>query len=135
MRFRFAQLMACFAWLLATGSHWDFLQVYAWGKMVSSYSQTMPLSEAVRLTFTPANMCSVCEVVADAQRAAARERGDHNPASKSSEAGKIPLSLCADGETLVLPADERELAHFTRETLAPPAWHAPVPTPPPRALV
>ena len=62
--FRRLQLIAVLlAWLLATGSQWDGAQVFAWGKMVATYSRTMPLTAAVRLTFTPGNECDVCVVV------------------------------------------------------------------------
>jgi hypothetical protein len=55
------------AWLLATGSHWDLVQTFAWGRMIATYSQSMPIGQAIRLTFTPDNMCGVCEAVSEAK--------------------------------------------------------------------
>jgi hypothetical protein len=65
---RIQLLLVLFAWLLATGSQWHLVQTFAWSRMVVAYAKTMPLREAVRLTFTPDNMCGVCELVSLAQQ-------------------------------------------------------------------
>jgi hypothetical protein len=67
MRRRFSVLIVLCTWLLASGAHWDLMQSFAWGRMVATYSRTMPLREAVRLTFTADNLCGVCTFVADAK--------------------------------------------------------------------
>lgn len=86
-----AILVLC-AWLLATGAQWDLLQGFAWGRMVANYSRTMPLTEALRLTFTPDNLCGVCAFVADAKtRAGAADRSSEAPADPSAKA-KAPLA-------------------------------------------
>ncbi|MEY4489126.1 MAG: hypothetical protein RIQ79_1634 [Verrucomicrobiota bacterium] len=128
MRLRFAHLLALFAWLLATGSHWDLVQGLGWGRMIATYSQTMPLAEAIRLTFTPDNMCGVCEAVAAAKQV------DSDPAAPSADpvgAQKIFLSL-APAEVLVfaaLPAPRWPAEHFQPDACARPA----PPVEPPRA--
>ncbi len=68
MRRRFQLAVILFTWLLATGGQWHLVQSFAWGRMVAAYAKTMPLREAVRLTFTPDNMCGVCELVSAAQQ-------------------------------------------------------------------
>lgn len=68
MRRRTSLILTLAAWLLATGSHWDLVQTFAWGRMIATYSQTVPLSEAIRLTFTPENMCGVCSAVSTAKQ-------------------------------------------------------------------
>jgi hypothetical protein len=68
MRRRLQIAVILFAWLLATGGQWHLVQSFAWGRMVVAYAKTMPLREAVRLTFTPDNMCGVCELVSAAQQ-------------------------------------------------------------------
>lgn len=68
MRRRLSLVMTLTAWLLATGSHWDLVQTFAWGRMIATYSQSMPLAEAIRLTFTTENLCGVCEAVQDAKQ-------------------------------------------------------------------
>jgi hypothetical protein len=66
---RFALILTLTAWLFATGSHWDLVQTFGWGRMIASYSKTMPLAEAIRLTFTTDNVCSICVLVQDAKQA------------------------------------------------------------------
>jgi hypothetical protein len=66
---RFQLCTVLLAWLMATGSHWDVAQTIGWGRMIANYAQSMPLLEAVRLTFTPGNECSVCTVVREAKKA------------------------------------------------------------------
>lgn len=128
MRLRFAHLVALFAWLLATGSHWDLVQGYGWIRMIATYSQTMPLAEAVRLTFTPDNMCGVCETVAAAKQAAEQSG---LPASLPSGAQKIFLALAA-GEDVVFAA--LPAPHWPAEDMLPDACARPAPpVEPPRA--
>ena len=128
MRLRLAQFIALFAWLLATGSHWDLVQGIGWGRMIATYSQTMPLAEAIRLTFTPDNMCDVCEVVA-AARQAAEQSG--NPSSLPSGSQKILLALAANEDVVfaALPAPS-----WPAEDMLPDACARPAPpVEPPRA--
>jgi len=61
---------------MATGAQWDLVQTFGWGRMIANYSKTMSLAEAVRLTFTPENMCRVCEAVSDAKQ---QEHGTEVP--------------------------------------------------------
>ncbi|GAB1488096.1 hypothetical protein MASR2M8_05390 [Opitutaceae bacterium] len=68
MRRKFSLLMTLSAWLLATGSHWDLVQTFAWGRMIAAYSQSMSLGDAIKKTFTAENLCGVCEVVNDAKQ-------------------------------------------------------------------
>ena len=68
MRRRLSLLTLLTAWLLATGSQWDVVQALGWGRMIVRYAQTMPLARAVELTFTPDNLCDLCESVSQAKR-------------------------------------------------------------------
>lgn len=68
MRPKLSLISMLAAWLLATGSHWDLVQTFAWGRMIATYSQSMPLAQAVKLTFTPDNLCGVCESVSEAKQ-------------------------------------------------------------------
>ena len=53
---------------MATGSQWDFVQVFAWGKMIYDSSQVMPVADAVFTTFTPGSTCNLCRAVDQAKR-------------------------------------------------------------------
>lgn len=129
MRRKVSLLTMLAAWLLATGSHWDLVQTFAWGRMIATYVQTMPLSEAVRLTFTPDNLCDVCEVVSVAKQ---QEQTPAVPLENLA-AAKIPLiHQPAPVFVVELPAGTRlrpdESSWATRARCAPP-------TPPPRFAV
>ena len=55
------------AWLLATGSHWDLVQTFGWGRMIVTYSRSMPLRQAIEKTFSGDTLCGVCELVQGAK--------------------------------------------------------------------
>ena len=65
MRLRIARIFACLAWLFASGGQWDVIQTLAWGRMIVGYSRTMAWDDAMARTFDAANLCDVCEWVAD----------------------------------------------------------------------
>ena len=87
MRSRFQIVVILFAWLLATGGQWHLVQSFAWARMFTAYAKTMPVSEAARLTFTPDNMCGVCELVSAAQQ----QHGDTALPAGTSLDAKTPL--------------------------------------------
>ena len=68
MRRRFSLVLTLVAWLLATGSHWDLVQTFAWGRMITTYSHSMPLLRAVEKTFAGDALCGVCELVRGAKQ-------------------------------------------------------------------
>lgn len=56
--------LSCLAlWLLATGTHWNALQVFAWTKMTVDNSSTLSFGEAVARTFAADGACDLCLVV------------------------------------------------------------------------
>ncbi len=128
MRQRFAIVLTFAAWLCATGSHWDLVQTFAWGKMFAQYAQTMSYTEAARLTFTAGNFCGVCEIVQDAKQST-DATGQPAPAEAGTQ--KIQLALAAVPAVVVTaPAPEPWL--LSNRSLPPPLVVAP-PVPPPRA--
>jgi hypothetical protein len=74
------------AWFIATGGQWDLVQTFAWGRMFANYSRIMSVESALRLTFRPDNLCSVCKLVR-----AAKQQQEQSPAAASKAAGKILL--------------------------------------------
>lgn len=56
------------AWICANGALWDAVQVFAWVRMVHDYSQFMPLSRAIKITFDGSAPCEICRVVTSAQQ-------------------------------------------------------------------
>lgn len=68
MRRRLAIFSLLTAWLLATGSQWDVVQVFAWGRMFAGYVQTMSVREALAETFDADKPCSLCCAVREAKQ-------------------------------------------------------------------
>ena len=129
MRRQLSLVLALLAWLLATGSEWDLVQTFAWGRMITDYSHKMTFAQAVAKTFAPETMCNLCRAVA-----AAKQQAEKNPAMPVTKtAGKIPL-LCAPSRIAVFSS------HFKVTRLVAPlgalaSIERPAPpVPPPRAL-
>jgi hypothetical protein len=115
------------AWLLATGSHWDIVQTFAWGKMFTTYAQSMSYTDAAKLTFSGTDLCDVCEFVSEATEE--DQSGQPGPASSGTQ--KILLALNpANSIVLMRPSFERWPQHQDRVP-EPRRQHPPLP--PPRA--
>ena len=123
---KFQIVSVLFAWLLATGSHWDFVQVFAWGRMIASYAEVMPLTAAVRNTFQAGNRCELCMAVENGKK-----QSDTPTAPESKFPAKIILIYQpAPAVAIVAPAFPGWTSRATHwsavDATAPP-------TPPPRA--
>ena len=127
VRRRFAFTFLLFAWLCANGAMWNVVQVVAWAKMFRDYSEVMPATQALRLTFDGSAPCDLC-VVAQSAQDAAREQ--------------LPGSTVATGSAKLILA----IAHAPALVLGAPLENWPglvdeagrtrserVPSPPPRA--
>jgi hypothetical protein len=134
---RISALFVLCAWLLASGAHWDFVQSLGWARMIVKYSQTMPVTDAVRLTFTADTLCGVCEFVADGKpRADATVPGSGAsvPGAAVDSFSKGKLILATAPEYLYVfcsvPAPVWPTEHFLADAIARPA----PPVEPPRAV-
>jgi hypothetical protein len=87
VRRQLSLLLTLAAWLFATGSQWDFVQTFAWGRMFVANAQTMPLLDAARRTFSTEGRCPICAAVSRAKQQ--EENSAAVPGGKS--AGKIFL--------------------------------------------
>jgi hypothetical protein len=125
MRQRLQLCALLLAWFMATGSQWDLVQVFAWGRMFASYSRTMPLESALRLTFKPDHMCSVCKMVK-----AAKQQQEQSPAAPSKTLEKI-LLVFAPVQTMVIASMPSEQWPVGMKTMRSAERRAP-PIPPPR---
>ena len=115
------------AWLLATGSHWEVVQTFAWGRMIAGYVRTMPLVDAIRLTFTADNLCPVCEIVKEAKQ----QQDGTTPAPGGKLDGKLLLVFPPESR-LWIEAGAAERWVWRDDPL--PVRERPVPPlPPPRA--
>lgn len=126
MRQRLSLILTLAAWLLATGSQWDLVQTFAWGRMLATYAQTMPFTAAVRKTFAPQTMCSICHAVA-----AAKQQESGNPAVPSKNPGKILLACAPRALVFTSPAPSLD-GHLAPLPGPAGADRPRPPTPPPR---
>ncbi len=115
------------AWLFATGSHWDIVQTFAWGKMFATYAQSMSYADAVKLTFNADNLCGVCEIVDEAKN------GDNSGHPQPGTAGtqKIQLALGSIEQITIFRSDSAGWPDH--EVTMPRRWAQTPPLPPPRA--
>ncbi len=131
---RLSTLFVLCAWLLASGAHWDLAQGFGWARMVVNYSRTMPLQEAVRLTFSPENLCGVCEFVAEGKTRAdaGGSSATDTPPAPDSAKGKLFFATAPEHVFVCgpAPAPSWPAEHFLADACARPA----PPTEPPRAV-
>ncbi|WP_052360781.1 hypothetical protein [Geminisphaera colitermitum] len=134
---RFALIAVLSAWILATGVHWDFLQVVGWGRMIVTYTTEldMSLAEAVRYTFSGDARCRICETVTEGKKASngdpASSSTPGSPVAGKDAVGKLLLSLSP--APLGTPAVSTQTTWFAADVLEPLSPAYPVPVPPPRA--
>lgn len=113
------------AWLCANGAVWNVVQLVAWAKMFHDYSEVLPASQALRLTFE-GDPCDLCHIAQGAQDTA-REQLPHEAALGGSDR---LLLACETTPTVVIAAPDTDwpglvhVAGLTRTDA--------VPVPPPR---
>ncbi|MBE2216207.1 MAG: hypothetical protein IAE82_20200 [Opitutaceae bacterium] len=112
------------AWLLATGVHWDAIQVFAWGRMFADNARTLPALAALRQTFDPQEMCGMCCAVQQAKRE------QREAVAVGQDMGKAPLVIQPVASVVVaVPAAHRGV---TLESAVADAEREAPPVPPPR---
>jgi len=114
------------AWFLATGSQWDLVQVFAWGRMLSHNLQSRTWVAAVERTFSPEGRCPLCEAVSRAKQ----QHENSAPISSGQAEVKIHL-LCEPVPTPVVAAPEFA-PHRPRYRIASSLARSAPPVPPPR---
>jgi len=130
MRTKLSLILTLFAWLLATGSQWDAVQTFAWGRMIAGYAQTMSFSAAVKKTFSPDTMCRLCHAVAAAKKS--QERDDAVPGAKS--VNKVVLISAPNSSSFLSPLSTC-VGLVPRMATPKSAERAEPSSPPPRSLV
>ena len=129
MRRQLSLVLTLSAWLLATGSPWDLVQTFGWGRMIATYSQSMPLLQAVKKTFSGEALCGVCELVQSAtQRQDAA--GAKAPGTKAPE----KIFFVSAPRALVFASPAPVCAGLVPDVSAPLSTERPAPPlPPPRS--
>ena len=90
------------AWLCANGAVWNVVQVVAWAKMFHDYSQVMPATQALELTFDGSAPCDMCNLAQDAQDTA-RQQLPREAALGGGAEKILFVSDCAPVTVLAVP--------------------------------
>lgn len=106
------------------GLHWALLQVAAWTGMVVTYSQTVPVKEALAMTFDGQHPCNLCKLVRAGQRSEQQKEA-------TQPIVKFDLFSPQSSPALCPPVIEPQMFAFRRPADA--RSESP-PLPPPRAL-
>ena len=127
MKTRFIHLLLLLAAFLAAGSQWDFVQVFAWGRMFARTAHTLSARAANSETFNPAKRCALCRAVSSA---------------RDSQEGRAGPTVTKYQKEILLAFAPRSLfiaRPFASHTLRPLDWAVPAGdkaaplVPPPRA--
>jgi hypothetical protein len=62
---RLTHLVVLAAFIFSCGGQWYALQCVAWINMIHDYSQMVPFTEAVSMTFSGKYPCAICKALAE----------------------------------------------------------------------
>lgn len=127
-RSRFCAVLCLAFWLLATGAHWDAVQVFAWAKMTVDNSATLSFGEAVSRTFAPDGACDLCLSVQAAQK---QQEEEQDP--ETTAAAEKLLLVFMQSPACIVPARVGESFQTTDSDGREPLRYSP-PNPPPRTV-
>jgi hypothetical protein len=66
---RLTHIIVLAAFVFSCGGQWYALQCVAWVKMLHDYSQMVPFTEAVGMTFSGKYPCEICKAIAEKKQA------------------------------------------------------------------
>ncbi len=120
---RVTLLVVLVAFTFSCGGQWPLLQCVAWANMIREYSEMVPVSQAVQMTFSGQYPCAICKAIAE-------KKQEEN--SKLANTFQYEKKLVSPG----IMVKERELivspqTFVVRESFLQTRSEAP-PTPPPR---
>jgi hypothetical protein len=112
---------------LSVGLHWGAVQLVGWASMTLEYSRTVPLSDALEMTFDGKHPCKLCKLVA--KEGPLSENDEKQAPGKKFELKslvatlwpeEIPLALCSDRSSPWTGPDARARSKRDRPPLPPP---------------
>ena len=65
---RFTLLTVFVAFTFSCGGQWAVLQVIAWTNMIREYSEMVPFTQAVKMTFSGQYPCALCKAIAEKKK-------------------------------------------------------------------
>jgi hypothetical protein len=67
---RLTHLLVLAAFIFSCGGQWAAFQAIAWANMIREYSEMVPLTQAVQMTFSGRYPCAICKAIAQERGAA-----------------------------------------------------------------
>jgi hypothetical protein len=62
---RLTHIVILATFIFSCGGHWCVFQCIAWANMIHEYSQMVPLTQAVQMTFSGEYPCLICKAIAE----------------------------------------------------------------------
>jgi len=120
------RLMLCvvlIAFTFSCGGQWYSLQCVAWANMIREYSEMVPFTQAVKMTFSGQYPCALCKAIAEKKQSQNIKIATLQKETKKRLSSALAASLPdrAGSPQVFLPRDE-----FLQ------TWSEAPPTPPPR---
>jgi hypothetical protein len=120
---RLTFLVVLVAFTFSCGGQWPVLQCVAWANMIREYSQMVPVTQAVAMTFSGEYPCEICKLIAEKKESDnAKVAVLFQHEKKIASSGVMEISRIADFSPQVF---------FDRDPILETRAEAP-PVPPPR---
>jgi hypothetical protein len=122
---RLTHLVVLVAFIFSCGGEWAVIQCLAWGNMIRQYSEMVPVSRAIEMTFSGQYPCPICKALAEKK---------NTEQQKLLEIDKKPvkfLSIALASRVTFFPSPcawEDAAQEATQRPLQPPS-------PPPRTII
>ena len=97
MRRKISVLFLLIAWLCANSVVWNAVQVVGWVKMVRDYTEVMPFTQALSVTFSGEAPCTFCRVAESG-----REQTEQLPQQATLGAAMEKIYFVADAAPVVV---------------------------------
>ena len=122
---RLTHLVVLLAFVFSCGGQWAALQCLAWGNMIREYSQMVPLTQAVKMSFSGDYPCTICKALAE------KKRTDQQ---KALALEKYDKKFVALDDTAIEPPAIGDYRHFALDSVFLSRSDVP-PVPPPRSVL
>ena len=122
---RLTHIIVLAAFVFSCGGQWYVLQGVAWVKMLHDYSQMVPFTEAVSMTFSGKYPCEICKALAEKKQA----ENDKICSLDKLEKKFFPPVALALAKPVATVVQYRDVVNFFPDRADSP------PTPPPRSAL
>jgi hypothetical protein len=120
---RVTLLVVLVAFVFSCGGQWPVLQAVAWANMIREYSEMVPVTQAIAMTFSGQYPCELCKIVAE-------KRESDN--AKVATLFQHEKKLLSSGLRVTVPLPTVFSPDFVIPAQFLQTWAGVPPTPPPR---